>query len=87
MITSGILLIIYYFIQALEYPIKALPDVSLPSGIASAITSAGAYLSSFDLIFPVGTFLTIFGLMLTIEAAILVYKVVMWLIKKIPTIS
>lgn len=87
MITSGILLIIYYFIQAVEYPLKALPDVSLPAGITNAIANAGAYLSSFDLIFPVGTFLTIFGVMLTIEAAIVIYKIVMWIIKKIPTIS
>jgi hypothetical protein len=87
MITTAILEIIYLFIKALEYPIKSLPDVSLPSNIASAISSAGGYLASFDLIFPVSTFLTIFGLILTIEAAILVYKIVMWLIKKIPTIS
>lgn len=87
MITTAILEILYLFISALEYPIKALPNVSLPANILSAISSASGYLSSFNLIFPIATFLTIFGVMLTIEAAILVYKIVMWLIKKIPTIS
>lgn len=87
MITTAILEIVYLFITALEYPIKALPDVSLPSNVLSAISSAGAYLSSFNLIFPVSTFLTILGVVISIEAAIVIYKIAMWIIKKIPTIS
>jgi hypothetical protein len=87
MITSGLLLIIYYFITALEYPITALPNVSLPANITSAITSANQYLASFNFIFPVSTFFAIFGLVLGIELAIIIYKIVMWVIKKIPTIS
>lgn len=87
MIISTILTILYYVIFGLVYPIRFLPDVSLPSDITSAITTAGGYLYAFDSIIPTTPILTIIGLFLTIEGFILLFKVINWLIRKIPTIN
>jgi len=87
MIITAILELLYLAISVLLYPIKQLPDVSLPANISTSIVSAGSYFSSFDFIFPVSTFLIIMGIVLSVEAGVVIYKIVMWLIKKIPTIS
>lgn len=62
-------------------------DVVLPSGITSAISTAGGYLSAFDFVIPVSSILTIFGLILVIEGAIILYKSIMWIIRRFPTQS
>lgn len=66
---------------------SSVPDASLPVNITSAILTAGTYWSAFDFILPTDTILTIFGLLLSIEGAILLYKAIMWLVRKIPTIN
>jgi hypothetical protein len=62
-------------------------DVSLPAGIASALTTAGSYLSAFDFIVPISSILAVFGVILTIETAIILFKALNWIIRKIPTIN
>jgi hypothetical protein len=66
---------------------SAISDTSLPASIASSISTAGGYLSAFDFVVPTDTILTILALVLSVEGSILFYKAIMWLIKKIPTIS
>lgn len=87
MITNAILNLLYIAISAFLIPIKQLPDATLPANISSAIQTAQGYFSSFNFIFPVSTFIAIIGIVLTIEAGVMIYKVIMWIIKKIPTIS
>ena len=84
MITTAILYILYLFISGI---VAILPVASLPSDITTAISTASSYISSFDFIFPVSTFLAVFSLILILESAFLIYKIIMWIIKKIPTIS
>jgi len=87
MIATAILELLYLAISVFLIPIKQLPDATLPANILTAISTAQGYFSSFSFVFPVSTFLAIIGLVLTIEAGVMIYKVIMWLIKKIPTIS
>lgn len=87
MITSLILLMLYGVIWVLISPFRLLPNASLPANITSAITTANTYISAIDFIFPVATFITVFGLILTIEAFIILWKILNWIIHKIPTIS
>ena len=87
MITSALLYLLYAIIYALTSPVRLLPMASLSPEITNAIVSAGGYVSTMNFIFPFTTFLTIFGIYLTIEGAILIWKIANWLIKKIPTIS
>ena len=87
MITSALLYILYAIIWALTSPLRLFADVSLPATINTALASGANYIYSTDFVFPVSTFLTIFGIYLAIEAGILVWKIANWLIHKIPTIS
>jgi len=87
MITNVLITIIYYFLYSVIYPIRLLPDVSLPSSITSSITTAGSYFYIFDPILPLSTVFTIITLFLTIEGFIVAYKLIMWVIRKIPGIN
>lgn len=87
MIIDFILNFLYSIIDGLLSVIFNGADVVLPSGITSAISTAGGYLSAFDFIVPISSILTVFGLILTIEGAILIYKSIMWIIRRLPTQS
>jgi len=87
MISDGIIYILYGAIQLLTAPLRALSDVSLPSGLTNAIGTASGYISSINAFVPVDIFLTILTLILVIEAALLSYKLIMWVLTKIPGVS
>ena len=87
MILTGILNLIYLFLTIILSPLLLLGDVVLPSGFTTAITNASGYYNSLNTILPVDTMLTILGLSLAIEGAYLTYKIIMWVIQKIPTLN
>ena len=87
MITTAFLNIIYLFVWAVSAPVRLLNNVSLSNSLISAISTVNTYVAAIDFVFPVTTFLTILGLVLTIEAFIILYKLIMWVIRKIPTVS
>jgi len=87
MITGAILDLLYNFISWVLSPIFNASDVSLPAGIASAFSTIGGYLGSLDNFFPVATLLTVVGTITAIEAGVMIYKIAMWLIRKIPGIG
>lgn len=87
MITSGILYMIYGVVWLIVSPILLLPDVSISSGFSTALTTAISYISVFDSILPITTLFIIIGLIMGIEIAIAVYKIIMWVIRRIPTQS
>jgi hypothetical protein len=87
MITTGLIYLFYATIWLITAPIRLLSDVSLSANITTAIATTNTYLSAIDFIFPVATFITIFGLILGIEVAIMLWKLINWAIHKIPTIS
>lgn len=87
MILNAILLLIYYLVYGITYPLRYLGDVVLPENIQSAIESANGYISSFGGILPIGTLLTVLGLVIGVETAIFTYKLIMWIIRRFPTQS
>jgi len=87
MIVSLLLYLLYYTVLLFLSPLLALPDASLPSGLTSAISTAGGYITAIDPYFPLSTVLTVFGLVLSVEAGIFTYKFIMWIIHKIPTMG
>lgn len=87
MITSAILTLVYWVVWLITAPLRLLPDASLPSGVASALSSAGGYASSMDTFLPITTLYSVVLAMLTVEGFILTYKAIMWGIKKIPGIN
>lgn len=89
MITSSLLLILYGIVFTITSPIRLLPNVSLPDNIISSISSGNNYIAAIYLILPytIAALLIALGIVITIEGFILLFKIMNWLIRKIPTIS
>jgi hypothetical protein len=87
MIVSLILALIYGVILVITYPLRSFSDVVLDPNINAAISTAGNYLAIVNQIAPITTLIAILSIVLTIEVFIFIYKLIMWIIRKIPTIS
>lgn len=87
MILTGLLTLIYYMVLLLTSPLRLLDDVSVESGFGSSIATAGGYINNINNFFPISTLMTIFLIILGIELGIAVYKLIMWLLRRIPTQS
>lgn len=87
MITSLLLSLIFGFVWAITTPLRILPDVVLSSSLTSAIQTANQYIAPINTVAPLTDLLAIFALVLAIESSIFLYKVIMWIIKRIPTQS
>lgn len=78
---------VYYLVYILVSPIFLLPPVTAESNFTNAITSLSAYLANFNEIIPITTIFAVLLLVLGIEVGIMVYKIIMWAIRRIPTQS
>lgn len=87
MITTAILYLLYGGIYVITSPLRLLSDVSLPETFAGYIITANHYIMNIDFIFPVATFLECIAFLVIVEAGIIFYRIIMWVVKKIPTIS
>jgi len=87
MITNFILTLIFGLVYAITIPIVNLNDVVMSDSFATSITTANGYISSLNTFIPVDTIIQILGVFLVIEGAVLTYKLIMWVIKRIPTQS
>jgi len=87
MITAIFLYLVLAAIALITSPLRLLPDASLPANVNSAIASIGGYLTPLQIFVPIGTILTILGLIVSIEAGILLWKGFNWLLRRLPTQS
>lgn len=87
MISTFFLNVLYIVVFLATLPVRALPNVTLTPAVSNAISLASYYLSLFSAMFPVSDFITVFLLVLAIDAGIFVFKGVNWIIRKIPTIN
>lgn len=87
MIIDGILILLYATIQIIISPILLFDDVTLPSDFATSLNTAGTYTSGLNHYIPIDTIQTILVLLVYIVGAVLLYKLIMWGIKKIPGIN
>lgn len=82
MITSALLQIPLFFI---ELVLNLIPTSDgLPAGIASAISTAVSYAKGVSFLFPIETLFQVLLIVFSIEAGLLLWKFINWLIKKIP---
>lgn len=87
MILQALIHTIYLLIYAVTSPIRLLPDVTMPVGFTNAMEQASRNISGLNNIFPIDTVLTLLKLYIIIEGAYLTYKLIMWLIRRVPTQS
>jgi len=87
MITNAIIQIFFFIVYGVTSPLRLFANVTLDNNFLASVTTASTYISSVNTLLPVTTLLTIFGLFLAFEAIYFTYKLIMWLIKKIPFIN
>lgn len=87
MIFTPLILMIFGIVFAITLPLRLLPDASLPANILSTIQTIGGYIHPLNEIFPISTIFATFSLLLSIEGAIVAYRIIMWSIKRLPTQS
>jgi len=88
MIVTGFLYTVYALIYSLTAVFRLAPEVSLPTAITDSISTASAYMSAIDLFFPVHEMVFIFLYVFVVyELAVFAYKLLNWVIRKIPGIS
>jgi hypothetical protein len=87
MITYWLLKIFVYLLSLITSPLLLLPVASLSVNLTATLTQAGNYIALFDLFLPMGTLLTVFGIIVTIEGGYFAYKGVKWIYNKIPGIN
>jgi len=87
MIGTTLLYIVYGFIYVVTAPLRLLPDVSLPASLSTAIQTSAGYINSFDYFLPLSEIYSVFTFILGFNAAVLLYKIIMWVIKRFPTQS
>ena len=88
MIIETLMNVVYVLFELLTMPIS-IPG--LPEGVRDVIAGALDYISVGVALLAnycdVGYLVTLFGLILAVDAGMLIYKLVMWIIKKIPMIG
>jgi len=67
--------------------VGALPVGSLPTAISSSFALFWGYANQFSYVFPIGTLLTAFAVVIGFDIAILGWHFLNWAIRKIPGIS
>lgn len=87
MITDLLFYAFYAVIWLLTAPFRIFDDVVINSSFLGAIDFFESYLSIFSDILPLGTFFAVFSLILTVKNYNVLFKILNWTIKKIPTIS
>lgn len=87
MIFDIFLALILIVIYAILTPLLLLPDVAVDTNIGEALVQIGAFLTPIDAIFPIDTLLFVLKTMLLIEVYILLYKGIMWIVRRFPTQS
>lgn len=89
MIISMLLNVLYGITWVILTPIRLLPDVTVNSTFASAIVTAIGYYAILYSIAPttITAIVTTLLFIILIEVAIIVYKIIMWFIRRLPTQS
>jgi hypothetical protein len=87
MITNAILELLYLILYAFTAPLRAFGDVVLPAAFAGAISTASTYISSLNEFLPITSVISVLSAVLVIEAAVFLYKTIMWVLKRFPTQS
>jgi hypothetical protein len=87
MITTIFMTIVWGALVVITLPLQLLPNAALPAQIGASFSELGGYISPLSAILPVATIFAIFGVFLGIELGIVSFRIILWLIRRIPTQS
>lgn len=88
MVVDIILKMIYAVLYGLlSVTLLLLSDVSLNSTASTTLTTVTHALADLNAFVPLGTLFTVLGLIIAIELIIALYKILMWVLRRLPTQS
>lgn len=87
MIVDFILGFIYSVVTTLLSPITNLANVSLSADVSNSFTQMRGLLHAIDFVLPYLTLLAVIAAVVVAEGIILSFKVINWLLKRLPTQS
>lgn len=89
MITYYLLIFVTGILGGILLPFSQLPNASLPPQIAATLSALGGYLATIYGIAPFFTtaVLSVGGVVILVEGYIFSYKLIMWIVRKIPGIN
>ena len=87
MIITALLNLVFSFLSVILSPLQNTADVVLDSNLTASLTTASGYLHSLNSFLPIDTMLEILGVLVAFEGGYLLFKLIMWVIKKIPTLN
>jgi len=87
MITNFFLILVYYALLVLTSPLMLLSDVSADSSVVTSISTAVSYIATWNQILPLAAVFSVVGSIIAIEVIIASYKVIMWVLRRVPTQS
>lgn len=87
MITNIFLLTIQGFAWTITQLLGLIPVMTFPAEFTDSLAQVSQYAGAVDNFLPITSIFLILGLMLVLEAGIISYKIIQWVIKKIPGIS
>lgn len=82
MIIYTLLIIFIYFIKILISPLNFLPPVSIPGELEAKFGDLKAFLGEVNIFLPVNTILAVLGLILTIEAGFIIFRIVKFILSR-----
>lgn len=88
MITHLFFFVLLQLLKLVLHPLFTFQDVALDPALLSSVRVVGQFLATMpQSSLPNATLLAIISLYVSVEVVIFVYKGIIWLIKKIPTIN
>lgn len=87
MITQILLNVAYFLLTLVLSPLSLLPTATLPDGFTGAVYDMGGYYISLNKVIPIDALIPAFLFTIIVISALLVFKLVTWLIERLPFVG
>jgi hypothetical protein len=84
MISGYLLYLLYWILMLITLPLRVLPDATLPSEFTGTIATASGYIMFMEDLVPMQNILQYLGLIVLFEVGILSWKLINWVLRRIP---
>lgn len=87
MITDVILYTLASLVNLLLFPLRNLPDATLPDWLANSLSASASYINALGYVLPIGTIVAILSFYIVFEGVVWSYKIIRWAYNKIPGVN
>lgn len=84
MISGYLLFLLYWILMLITLPLRVLPDATLPAEFTGTIATGASYIMFMEDLVPMQNILQYLGLIVLFEVGILSWKLINWVLRRIP---